>query len=323
MISADLRFKPTSTVFHSSNCAWQNLILHVQEHLHILLNYVTQESNGGHWLNAGHFVMNCVVRLLIQSSSSPRLTGLKYIQFRKTSFHGFLRSSSIFGVHKFALKLIHPDRDVKFYNTGAKTRTKNFYKVLGVSPKATQAQIKNAFYKLSITHHPDKHKGSAESHEKFQNITEAYNVLGNQESRKQYDRELIGEGQLRAEHAQGYEHPQTVKKSGSIYNFDEWTKAHYSDTLDRNHRTKLRQEQLRKEKLNTPTTGSGTMKATFVSITVLLLICMYYYSKNAQKFESKDDFRMWYFTQISHTFLSLVENTKTFGNENLEANIKW
>lgn len=236
--------------------------------------------------------MNCVVRLLIQSSLSPRWTGLKYSQFRKTSFHGFLRSSSIFGVHKFALKLIHPDRDVKYYSTGAKTRTKNFYKVLGVSPKATQAQIKNAFYKLSINHHPDKHKGSAESHEKFQNITEAYNVLGNQESRKQYDRELIGEGQLRAEHAQGYEHPQTVKKSGSIYNFDEWTKAHYSDTLDRNHRTKLRQEQLRKEKLNTPTTGSGTMKATFVSITVLLLICMYYYSKNAQKFESKDDFRM-------------------------------
>lgn len=249
-----------------------------------------RKEHGGYRLMI--LVMNCVAKLLIKTALSPRWTVLRNSQFRVTSLQGFLRPSSILSGHKFGLSLIHPNSDVKCYSTGAKTRTKNFYKVLGVSPKATQAQIKNAFYKLSITHHPDKHKGSAESHEKFQNITEAYNVLGNQESRKQYDRELVGEGQLKAEHAHGYEHPQTVKKPGSIYNFDEWTKAHYSNTLDRNHRTKLRQEQLRKEKINTPTTGSGTLKATFVSITVLLLICMYYYSKNAQKFESKDDFRM-------------------------------
>ena len=233
-----------------------------------------------------------MARLLIQNASFMRWNVLKRSKLRETSSNCLLRSTSIFCGPKFGVNLKYLNSDFKCYSTGAKTRSKNFYKVLGVSPKATQAQIKNAFYKLSITHHPDKHKGSEESHDKFQQITEAYNVLGNQETRKQYDRELIVEGQLRAEHAHGYEPPQSVKKSGSIYNFDEWTKAHYSDQLDRNQRTRIRQAQLKKEKENTPTTGSGTMKTTFVLITVLSLIMMYYYSKKAQRFESTDDFKI-------------------------------
>ncbi|EDO31958.1 predicted protein, partial [Nematostella vectensis] len=73
---------------------------------------------------------------------------------------------------------------------------KNYYNVLGVSPKASQSKIKDAYYKLSMKHHPDRHQGSDKKHEVFQEIAEAYSVLGNLESRKQYDRGLIVEGSL-------------------------------------------------------------------------------------------------------------------------------
>lgn len=49
----------------------------------------------------------------------------------------------------------------------------NLYSVLGLTPKATQSDIKKAYYKLSMQHHPDKNKGSAEAVEKFREISEA------------------------------------------------------------------------------------------------------------------------------------------------------
>lgn len=60
---------------------------------------------------------------------------------------------------------------------------KDYYKILGVSENASQEEIKKAFYKLAHQYHPDK-GGSAE---KFKEINEAYQVLGNKEKRAQYD----------------------------------------------------------------------------------------------------------------------------------------
>lgn len=60
---------------------------------------------------------------------------------------------------------------------------KDYYKVLGVSENASQEEIKKAFYRLAHKYHPDK-GGSAE---KFKEINEAYQVLGNKEKRAQYD----------------------------------------------------------------------------------------------------------------------------------------
>ncbi|MDD5289673.1 MAG: molecular chaperone DnaJ [Patescibacteria group bacterium] len=61
---------------------------------------------------------------------------------------------------------------------------KNYYDTLGVSKTATSDEIKKAFRKLAHEHHPDK-KGGNEA--KFKEINEAYQVLGNEEKRKQYD----------------------------------------------------------------------------------------------------------------------------------------
>ncbi|KKR17566.1 MAG: Chaperone protein DnaJ [candidate division CPR2 bacterium GW2011_GWC1_41_48] len=62
---------------------------------------------------------------------------------------------------------------------------KDYYKTLGVSKSATQAEIKRAFRKLAQKHHPDTGNGDEA---KFKELNEAYSVLGDETKRKQYDK---------------------------------------------------------------------------------------------------------------------------------------
>lgn len=63
-----------------------------------------------------------------------------------------------------------------------------YYDALGVQPTATELEIKKAYRKLAITTHPDKNPGDDTAHEKFQAIGEAYQVLSDEQLRKQYDK---------------------------------------------------------------------------------------------------------------------------------------
>ncbi len=64
---------------------------------------------------------------------------------------------------------------------------KDYYKVLGVSKSSSADDIKKAYRKLAKKHHPDLNKGNEKSAEKLKEINEAYEVLGDEEKRKQYD----------------------------------------------------------------------------------------------------------------------------------------
>jgi len=64
---------------------------------------------------------------------------------------------------------------------------KDYYKILGVSKSATQDEIKKAYRKLAVKYHPDKNEGDKAAEEKFKEISEAYEVLGDPEKRKKYD----------------------------------------------------------------------------------------------------------------------------------------
>lgn len=76
--------------------------------------------------------------------------------------------------------------------------TKDLYKILGVDKKATKKEIKKAHRDLSKKYHPDKYKGTDLTKDqimaKMQDINEAYEVLGDDERRKDYDMQRSGGG---------------------------------------------------------------------------------------------------------------------------------
>jgi len=65
--------------------------------------------------------------------------------------------------------------------------SENYYDVLGVNQESSQDEIKKTYRKLSMKYHPDKNKGDAESTSKFQKINQAYEVLGDDQKRHEYD----------------------------------------------------------------------------------------------------------------------------------------
>ncbi|QIW15236.1 molecular chaperone DnaJ [Pasteurellaceae bacterium RH1A] len=64
---------------------------------------------------------------------------------------------------------------------------RDYYEVLGLSKGADEKEIKRAYKRLAAKHHPDKNQGSKEAEEKFKEIKEAYEVLGDAEKRAMYD----------------------------------------------------------------------------------------------------------------------------------------
>lgn len=124
---------------------------------------------------------------------------------------------------------------------------RDYYQILGIDSNATQAQIKTAFYKLSLVYHPDK-STAVDAAIKFHDISEAYKILGNYKTRKQYDRGLINPQSYEAEPKWGNSYQPTNYKfyknwtkqkmqprgKTSIYDFDEFYRAHYADNLRKN-----------------------------------------------------------------------------------------
>ncbi len=63
----------------------------------------------------------------------------------------------------------------------------DLYETLGVQKNATQDEIKSAYRKLAMKYHPDRNPGDKAAEEKFKNITAAYDVLGDETKRRNYD----------------------------------------------------------------------------------------------------------------------------------------
>jgi len=64
---------------------------------------------------------------------------------------------------------------------------KNYYKILGIEKNASQEEIKKAFRQFARKYHPDVNQGNKDAEEKFKEINEAFQVLGNEKKKVQYD----------------------------------------------------------------------------------------------------------------------------------------
>ncbi len=69
----------------------------------------------------------------------------------------------------------------------------NYYQILGLQRDVSQEEIKKAYRRIAKQYHPDSNPGNREAEKKFKEASEAYEVLGNEEKRKNYDHKLTAE----------------------------------------------------------------------------------------------------------------------------------
>jgi molecular chaperone DnaJ len=72
--------------------------------------------------------------------------------------------------------------------------TKDLYSILGVGEDASQDELKKSYRKLAKKYHPDANPGDSSAEERFKEVSEAYDILGNSEKRSQYDQMRKGGG---------------------------------------------------------------------------------------------------------------------------------
>ncbi len=70
--------------------------------------------------------------------------------------------------------------------------TLNYYAILEVSLQASQDDIKKAYRKLALQYHPDRNRGNRQAEQKIREVNAAYEILGDPDARKSYDRLRLG-----------------------------------------------------------------------------------------------------------------------------------
>lgn len=104
------------------------------------------------------------------------------------SFSAFVKLSKdkcVPNYYKLKYLPVHSTR--LFHTTHNQSQRTDLYKVLGVSKNASQSEIKKAYYQLAKKYHPDTNKDEAGAAKKFQEVSSAYEVLGDDSKRKEYD----------------------------------------------------------------------------------------------------------------------------------------
>lgn len=111
----------------------------------------------------------------------------------------------------------------------------DYYDTLGLRPGASQDEIKKSFRTLALKHHPDKNKNSEESKQKFMKIVEAYEVLSDEQSRKNYDNGGAAHDLRNNNNDGGGREPPAAAQwtppadFGRVYSYDELKRQHRAD----------------------------------------------------------------------------------------------
>ncbi|XP_071561293.1 uncharacterized protein [Temnothorax nylanderi] len=204
----------------------------------------------------------------------------------------FMQSSS-----KFHMQHCMKSQLVRLYSTNQSTKSKNHYNTLKITPHATQTEVKSAYYKLTLQYHPDKNK-SEYAKQKFQDIAEAYEVLGNHDQRKVYDRGMLLHREPTAsttvEQPTSHYRDKVYSGSSKIYNFDAWTQAHYGKQMyEKRMRRQAYEHAKMMETANSSKDSPRFMEFAIFIVTVTMLAALFsgnhdVTTSERRKKESKD-----------------------------------
>ena len=158
-------------------------------------------------------------------------------------------------------------------------KVKDLYAIIGVTPNATQKQIKDAYYKLSMRYHPDRNLGSSEAHQKFTELNEAYAILGQYDQRRRYDKGLLHQYPRppRPHHRESKPRERAPVHGDKVkFNFDEFYRAHYGEALRRDQRVK-REKKAAKERASLQTISDTTQRIMIVSVSTMVFMVGWYF----------------------------------------------
>jgi DnaJ-class molecular chaperone len=105
---------------------------------------------------------------------------------------------------------------------------KDYYEILGIDRKATQKEVKKAFRNLALKFHPDKNK-EKNAEAKFRQIAKAYEVLSDENQRRQYDNIGHNSYEQNSQHSGGND-----GAGGNDFNFDEFYK-NFDEAFKQHH----------------------------------------------------------------------------------------
>ncbi|KAF4516872.1 hypothetical protein B566_EDAN014364 [Ephemera danica] len=171
---------------------------------------------------------------------------------------------------------------------------RSYYDALGVTPSATQEDIKNAYYKLSKLYHPDRNKGSEEAAKHFRTINAAYEILGNFKKRRMYDKGIPTGGTVPSQEVPEDPQAKFYRSRGTtpsgktpIYNFDEWSREHYGAAFKRREAAKSRFE--KKSKGGEEQRGELQKESIIYMGIIVFLISAYFHHLMSRHSEDVDN----------------------------------
>lgn len=220
-------------------------------------------------------------------SSSGNLFSLKPRQYSLSGYYRlFSHLYSLSG--QCSLSELQRKNNYNARHYSKKTRTysdkkqKDLYAIIGVSPHATQVQIKQAYYRLSMKYHPDRNRGSDDAHQKFTELTEAYSILGQYDLRRKYDKGMLHQYPRQPSHTQPPHHhgtshsgASTVHGKKSRFDFDEFYRAHYGEALRREQEAR-RNRAAAKERAKLYSISNSWQQMLIIAVTISVLLVGWY-----------------------------------------------
>ncbi|XP_071452761.1 protein tumorous imaginal discs, mitochondrial-like isoform X2 [Hetaerina americana] len=133
-------------------------------------------------------------------------------------------SNATTGLRNFlatAISPLHTRYNVRciHFSSNHLQKKRDYYEILGVARNSSPKEIKNSYFQLAKKYHPDRNKGDPNAVKKFQEVSEAYEVLSDENKRKQYD----AWGATSEQMGMGGGHPGGDPRSGaSGFNAQSW-----------------------------------------------------------------------------------------------------